>query len=66
MDLFSFLSAYRLPVRPALFIEEALFFSIVYFGFFFKDQVSKSVVLFLHLQVYSTNHPVSVQITNSF
>jgi hypothetical protein len=42
MGLFSFFY-YIKPVRPALFIEDAFFFTLSNFGFFVKHQVSVSV-----------------------
>ena len=64
MGLFSF-STYELPVRPAPFIEDALFFPSDIFGFFVKDQVCVSVcvcvcvcVCFVGLQVSSIDYHV--------
>jgi len=56
IGVFSFFFTYRHPVRPALFIEDAFFFSIVYFLLLCQiSSVCKYVILFLGLQFYSTD-----------
>ena len=43
MWIYFHFSTYRLPVRPALVIEDVFFFPLHIFGFFVKDQLSVSV-----------------------
>ena len=64
--LFSFFT-YRMPVRPAPFIEDAFFFPLDSFDFFVKDQVSTNVWVYFWVNyIVLIDLSVSVPIPCSF